>query len=46
MRLYVFDVPGAPAHTVAIMVIAPEPAFESVLRAAEPIIESFELNTD
>ena len=41
-RLYVFDVPGSPARTVAILVMAPEPDFPAVLDAAQPILDSFE----
>jgi hypothetical protein len=33
-QLYVFDVPGNPARTVAILVMAPKPDFQAVLEAA------------
>jgi hypothetical protein len=46
VRLHVFDVPGGRARTVAILVIAPTPAFERAMTAAQPILESFELGTD
>ena len=41
-RLYVFELPGNPARTVAILVMAPKPDFDSVLDAAQPILDSFE----
>lgn len=40
-RLYVFDVPGKPTRTVAILVKAPKAEFESLLEAAQPILDSF-----
>ena len=43
MRLYLVDVPDAPAtHILAIAVVAPDARFEAVLEAAMPIIESIE----
>lgn len=45
-RLYLFDVPGTPARTVAILITAPDHAFESVLAAAEPLLDSVRVAED
>ncbi|HSJ85111.1 MAG TPA: hypothetical protein VLA91_15010 [Acidimicrobiia bacterium] len=44
MRLYLLDLPGS-ARILAIAIIAPEDRFESVLRAAAPILDSLEFHT-
>jgi hypothetical protein len=41
-RLYVLDLPGGSARTLAILIIAPEAAFERGVEAAAPILDSFE----
>ena len=38
--------PREPAHTVAILVRAPEPGFERVVAAAGPILATFELDEE
>ena len=45
MRLYLVDYPGDAAEVLAIAVIAPEEAFESVLEKATPIVESLEAHS-
>lgn len=46
MRLYLLDLPeGFSARILAITIAAPEPAFEAVVEAAGPIVDSFELHT-
>lgn len=44
-RLYVLDLPGGSARALAIMITAPEAAFERVAEAAAPVLESFEFHT-
>jgi hypothetical protein len=45
MRLYLLDLPGGSAWTLAIAIAAPEPDFEHVVEAAAPIMDSFEFYT-
>ena len=45
-RLYVFDLPGNPERTVVIVVLGPRSTFERLLEGAQPILDSFELNTE
>ena len=43
MRLYLFDAPeGSSIRILAITIIAPESRFESVVKAAAPVVESVE----
>jgi hypothetical protein len=45
-RLYVLDLPGGSARTLAIWITAPEAAlFERALDAAPPVLDSFEFHT-
>ena len=44
-RLYVLDLPAGSVRTLVIMITAPEAAFERVVQAAAPVVESFELHT-
>ena len=45
MRLYLLDLPdGMSARILAIAISAPEPDFEHVMEAAEPILDSFEFH--
>ena len=47
MRLYLLDLPeGSSASTLAIAFVASEAAFESVLKEAPLILESFEFNAE
>lgn len=41
MRIYLLDLPGEPARSLAIMIIAPAADFEDVLAEATPIVDSF-----
>lgn len=43
LRLYLLDLPGG--RILAITIVAPEPRFEAVVEAAEPILDSFEFHT-
>ena len=43
-RLYVLDLPGGSARALAIMITAPEAAFELALDAAAPVLDSFEFH--
>lgn len=45
MRLYLLDLPGGPARTLAIRIVASESDFERVLEAAVPVLDSFEFHT-
>jgi hypothetical protein len=45
MRLYLLDLPGGSARTLAIAISAPEARFEHVVEAAAPIVDSFEFRT-
>jgi hypothetical protein len=46
MRLYLLDLPeGLSARILAIAISAPEPDFERVMEAAEPMVGSFEFRT-
>jgi hypothetical protein len=46
-RLYVLDLPGGSARTLAILITAPEAAlFERAVEAAAPVLESFEFRTE
>jgi hypothetical protein len=43
--LYVMDLPGGSARTLAILITAPgEAAFQQALDAAEPVLDSFEFH--
>jgi hypothetical protein len=44
-RLYVLNLPGGFARTLAILIIAPEAAFERAVEAAAPVVASFEFHT-
>jgi hypothetical protein len=44
-RLYVLNLPGGSARTLAILIIAPEAAFERAVEAAAPVVDSFEFRT-
>jgi hypothetical protein len=45
-RLYVLDLPGGSARTLAILITAPEAAlFERALEAAAPVLDSLEFHT-
>jgi hypothetical protein len=44
-RLYVLNLPGGPARTLAILIIAPEAAFERAVEAAAPVVASFAFHT-
>jgi hypothetical protein len=45
-RLYVLDLPGGSARTLAILITAPEAAvFERAVEAAAPVLDSFEFHT-
>ena len=45
MRLYLLDLPeGLSPRTLAIAISAPEPDFERVMKAAEPIVDSIEFH--
>jgi len=45
MRLYLLDLPeGMSARILAITISAPEPDFEHVMEAAEPIVDSIEFH--
>jgi hypothetical protein len=45
-RVYVLDLPGGSARTLAILITAPEGAlFERAVEAAAPVLNSFELHT-
>jgi hypothetical protein len=44
-RLYVVDLPGGSARALAIMITAPEAAFERAVDAAAPVVDSFEFHT-
>jgi hypothetical protein len=45
-RLYVLDLPGGSARTLAILITAPEGAlFERAVEAAAPVLDSFEFHT-
>jgi hypothetical protein len=43
-RLYILDLPGGSARTLAIMITAPEAAFEQAVQAAAPVVDSFEFH--
>ncbi len=43
-RLYVLDLPGGSARTLAIKITAPEAAFERAVEAAAPVVDSFEFH--
>jgi hypothetical protein len=45
-RLYVLDLPGGSARTMAVKITAPEAAFERALEAAAPVVDSFQFHTD
>ena len=45
IRLYLLDLPGGPARTVAIVIAASEPSFEQLVEATAPILDSFEFHT-
>lgn len=45
MRIHLIPFPGDPARTLAILIVAPSEAFDEVLGAAEPILESFRFAT-
>jgi len=45
-RVLVFDVPGKPQHTVAIVMDAPKGVFDRALQVAEPVLATFQLQTD
>jgi hypothetical protein len=42
MRLYLLDLPGGAARTLAIMIVAAEADFNAAVAAARPILDSFE----
>jgi hypothetical protein len=42
MRLYLLDLPGGSAGTVAIVIVAADEDFDAALEAAMPILDSFE----
>ena len=44
-RLYVLEPPGGYARSLVIMIKAPEAAFERVVEAAAPVVESVEFHT-
>jgi hypothetical protein len=44
MRLYLLDLPGSTARTVAIVIVAAEEDFEAAVEAASPILDSFEFH--
>ena len=44
-RLYVLDLPGGSARVLAIMITAPEAAFERTVEAAASVVDSFEFHT-
>jgi hypothetical protein len=44
-RLYVLDLPGGSARTLAILITAPEASFDRAVKAAAPVLESFEFPT-
>jgi hypothetical protein len=44
-RLYVLELPGGSARALAIMITAPEAAFDRAVEAAAPVVESFEFHT-
>lgn len=44
MRLYLLDLPGGSARTLAIQIVAAAPNFEQVVEAAAPIIDSIEFH--
>jgi hypothetical protein len=44
MRLYVLDIPGGSSHILAIAIVAPEATFQQVVRAAAPIVDSFQFH--
>jgi hypothetical protein len=44
-RLYVLDLPGGSARALAILITAPEAAFERAVEAAAPVVDSFEFHT-
>jgi hypothetical protein len=45
-RLYVLDLPGGSARTLAILITAPDAAlFEQAVEAAVPVLDSFEFHT-
>ena len=44
-RLYVLDLPGGSARTLAILITAPEAGFERAVEAAAPVVESFQFHT-
>jgi hypothetical protein len=46
-RLYVLDLPGGSARTLAILITAPEAAlFEQAAEAAAPVLDSFQFHTE
>ena len=45
MRLYLLDLPGGSAQTLAIAIAAPESEFERVAEEAAPIVDSIEFHT-
>jgi hypothetical protein len=45
MRLYLLDLPdGMSARTLAIAIVALDSEFERVVKAATPVLDSFELH--
>jgi hypothetical protein len=46
MRLYLLDLPGGSARTLAIAIVASAPDFEQVVESAAPIVDSFEFHTE
>jgi hypothetical protein len=44
-RLYILDLPGGSARTLVIMITASEAAFDRAVKAAAPVVESFEFHT-
>jgi hypothetical protein len=44
-RLYILDLPGGSARALAILITAPEAAFERAVEAAAPVVDSFEFHT-
>jgi hypothetical protein len=44
MRLYLFDLPGGAARSLAIVIVAAEEDFNAAVEAARPILDSFEFH--
>ena len=44
-RLYVLDLPGGSVRALVIMITAPEAIFERTVKAAAPVVDSFEFHT-